>query len=51
MAMFRFTPYIFQVNLTTNMFWIQKLHELNQLMMMKWTTFCNYSTWNIMKIF
>ena len=50
MVMLRFTLQSFQLNLTMNMFHIQTPLQPNQLMMMKWTIFWNYSTHNMMMI-
>ena len=51
MAMLRFTLQIFHLNITLNLLQIQKTLRSNQLMIMKWTIYWNYSTHNMTMIF
>ena len=51
MVMLRFTLQSFQPNITLNLFHIQTPLLSNQLMMMKWTIYCNSFTQKMMKIF
>ena len=50
MVMFKFTLHIFQLNLNPNQFQIQTPLQLNQLMIIKWIIFWNYSIQNMMSI-
>ena len=51
LVMLIFTLQSFQLNQTLNLVHIQTLLQLNQLMMMKWNIYWNYSTLNMIMIF
>ena len=51
MVILRFTLQSFHLNLTLNLFHIQTPLWSNQLVIMRWTILCNYSTKNTMVIF
>ena len=51
MVMLTFPLHSLQLSITLNQFYIQTPLLLNQLMMMKWIIYCNFSIQNMMNIF